>query len=268
VWQFFKEYLPFYKNYKRELVLIFIGMVMVSISSAGVAYLIKPVLDKIFIEKNEYHLYLLPVAIVIVYLMKGVGRYIQTYYVTFIGEDIVRIIRNRFLSHILNLDVAFFKKTHSGELVSRIVNDINRIQYAISHDLSNFIRDILMAISLLAVVIYQSPKLAFFALIILPIIVIPISKIAKRLKSLSKRAQAKTADINRHLSETFKNIETIKAYSARDYEYKKFEEENQKYLNINLKAVVRTSAPFKSNIGAYECNSCSSLLLLLVDKKL
>ncbi len=241
MWVFFKEYFPYYKNYKKQIILSFIGMIMVSFSGAAVAYLIKPVLDKIFIEKNEQLLYMLPFAIVLVYLIKGVGRYIQTYYVTYIGEDVVRKIRNKFLKYILTFDMDYFKKTHSGELVSRIINDINRIQSAISHDLANFIRDILMACFLLAVVIYQSPKLAFFALIILPLIVYPIGKIAKKLKSLSKLSQAKTADLNKHLSEIFKNIETIKAYNAKKFEHDKFTQENMKYLKINLKTV-RTAA--------------------------
>lgn len=214
---------------------------MVSASTAAIAYIIKPVLDKIFIEKNEHLLYLLPIGIIIIYFIKGVGRYIQTYYVTYIGEDVVRQIRDKFLNYILTFDMDYFKKTHSGELVSRIINDINRIQSAISHDLANFIRDILMALFLLGVVIYQSPKLAFFAIIIMPLIIYPIGKIAKKLKNLSKQSQAKTADLNKHLSEIFKNIETIKAYNAKIFEYEKFKEENLKYLKINLKTI-RTSA--------------------------
>ena len=241
VWSFFKEYFPYYKHYKKQIVLALTGMIMVSVSTAAVAYLIKPVLDKIFIDKNEHLLYLLPFAIILVYFIKGVGRYIQTYYVTYIGEDVVRQIRDKFLNYILTFDMDYFKKTHSGELVSRIINDINRIQSAISHDLANFIRDILMAIFLLGVVIYQSPKLAFFAIVIMPLIIYPIGKIAKKLKNLSKQSQAKTADLNKHLSEIFKNIETIKAYNAKNFEYSKFTDENLKYLKINLKTV-RTSA--------------------------
>jgi len=241
LWKFIKEYLPYYKHYKKEIFLAVIGMIMVSLSTAAIAYIIKPVLDKIFIEKNEHLLYLLPIGIIIIYFIKGVGRYIQTYYVTYIGEDVVRQIRDKFLNYILTFDMDYFKKTHSGELVSRIINDINRIQSAISHDLANFIRDILMALFLLGVVIYQSPKLAFFAIIIMPLIIYPIGKIAKKLKNLSKQSQAKTADLNKHLSEIFKNIETIKAYNAKIFEYEKFKEENLKYLKINLKTV-RTSA--------------------------
>ncbi len=241
MWKFLKEYAPYYKSYKKEIFLAILGMIMVSIATATIAYIIKPVLDKIFIQKNHHLLYILPLGIILIYLIKGIGRYIQSYYVTYIGEDVVRKIRDKFLKYILTFDIDYFKKTHSGELVSRIINDINRIQGAISHDLANFIRDILMAIFLLGVVIYQSPKLAFFAIVILPLVIIPIQKIAKKLKNLSKKAQSKTADLNKHLSEIFKNIETIKAYNATKFEYEKFKEENKNYLKINLKTV-RTSA--------------------------
>jgi len=241
VFKLLKEYLPYYKNYKKEIFFAILGMVLVSLATAATAYLVKPVLDKIFIEKNASMLYILPLGIIIAYLLKGIGAVLQQYYVAYIGEDIVRQIRDKFLNHILNFELEYFKKTHSGELVSRIINDINRIQSAISHDLANFIRDILMALFLLGVVIYQSPKLAFFAIVIMPLIIYPIGKIAKKLKKLSKEAQAKTADLNKHLSEIFKNIETIKAYNATNYEYVKFKNENLKYLKINLK-FIRTSA--------------------------
>jgi subfamily B ATP-binding cassette protein MsbA len=237
LFRFLKEYIPYYKSYKKEFIIAFIGMVLVSASTAATAYLIKPVLDKIFINKNEHMLYILPIAIIIVYFLKGLGRFLQEYYISFVGEDIVRKIRNKFLNHLLTLDMEYFKKTHSGELVSRIINDINRIQISVSHDIANFLRDILMSLFLLGVVIYQSPKLAFFVLIILPSIIFPIKKLANKLKNISKTSQSKTADLNKHLSEVFKNIEIIKAFNSNNYEYKKFEKENFNFFSINLKAV-------------------------------
>ena len=234
---FLKEYLTYYKDYKKQIIIAIIGMIVVSFATASTAYLIKPILDKIFIEKNEKLLYLLPIAIVIVYFLKGLGRFFQEYYVSYIGEDIVRRIRDKFLSHILLQDLDFFKKTHSGELVSRVINDINRIQIAVSHNIANLIRDSLMAVFLLGVVIYQSPKLAFFSLVILPLMIIPIKKIAKKLKNLSKDSQIKTADINMHLSEIFKNIETIKAYNSKELELNKFKNLNKNFFKVNIKTI-------------------------------
>jgi len=241
LWKFIKEFLPYYKQYKKEILLAIIGIILVSASTALIAYLIKPVLDKIFIEKNKELLYILPLLIIFIYLLKGIGRFLQAYYVNYIGEDIIRQIRNKFLHHILSFDISYFKQTHSGELVSRIINDINKIQLAVSRHIANLLRDILMSLFLLSVVIYQNPKLAFFSLIILPLIIFPVNKISKKLKNIAKTSQEKTAHLNKLLNEIFKNIETIKAYNAKNFEYKKFETENLKYLKINLK-YIRTSA--------------------------
>ena len=237
MWHFFKEYMPYFKNYKKQIALALLGMVLVSVSTAAVAYIIKPVLDKIFIEKNSTLLYILPLGIIAIYFAKGVGRFLHSYYVAYVGEDIVKRIRDNFLKHILTFDIDFFKKTHSGELVSRIINDINRIQDAISKDLANFIRDIIMGFALLSVVIYQSPKLAFFALVILPLLIFPISKISKKIKKLSRSSQEKNADLNSQLNEVFSNIETIKAYDASSFEYQKFKTQNQNFFDINIKTV-------------------------------
>ncbi len=236
MFKFLKEYMPYYKHYKKEIFLALLGMIMVSAATAATAYLVKPVLDKVFIEKNEKMLYILPLFIILAYFIKGVGAVIQQYYIAYIGEDIVRKIRDKFLSHILSLDLNFFKKIHSGELISRIINDINRIQNAISTQMANLIQNSLMALFLMGVVIYQNPKLAFFALVILPFLIYPISIITKKLKKLSKKSQAKTADINKHLSEIFKNIETIKAYNAKKDEIKHFYENNLNFFKINIKA--------------------------------
>ena len=234
--RFFKEYLPYYKHYKKEIFFAIVGMILVSFATAATAYLVKPVLDKIFIEKNEKMLYILPIAIIILYFLKGVGYILQQYYVSYIGEDIVRKIRDKFLGHILKSDINFFKITHSGELVSRIINDINRIQRAVSSDIAALMRDVLMSIFLLGVVLYQNYKLAIFALIILPLIVYPINLIARKLKKLSKKSQEKTADLNATLSEIFKNVETIKAYNAEEFEHKKFSKLNLEFLKVNLKS--------------------------------
>jgi len=237
MWHFFKEYMPYFKNYKKQIFLALLGVILVSVSTAALAYIIKPVLDKIFIEKNSTLLYILPLGIIIISFTKGVGRFLHSYYVAYVGEDIVKRIRNNFFKHILTFDIDFFKKIHSGELVSRIINDINRIQNAISKDLANFIRDIIMGFALFAVVIYQSPKLAFFTLIILPLLIFPISKISKKIKKLSRSSQEKNADLNSQLNEVFSNIETIKAYDANGFEYKKFKNQNKNFFDINIKTV-------------------------------
>lgn len=107
---FFKYYIPFYKNYKLKIFYAFIGILLVAGGSAGLAYIVKPLLDEVFIAKDEQMLYMVPVLLILVQTAQGFGKYIQVYYVSYIGQDIIRITRDRLLKHILTLDIAFFQK--------------------------------------------------------------------------------------------------------------------------------------------------------------
>jgi len=239
--KFFKYYSKYYKDYKKKFFYAFIGMILVAIASSATAYLIKPVLDKIFIEHNEKMLYILPFLIILAYFAKGVGSFIESYFISYIGLDIIRRIRDEVLEHILKLDLQFYFKYHTGELISRLVNDIERIRSAVSWQLATLIKETLTAIGLLAVVIYQSPKLAFFALIILPLVIYPVSILTKKMKKLSHKSQEKNSDINSHLSEIFSNIEGIKSYNAEIYELDKFKKYNYEFFRINMKTVVNSN---------------------------
>ena len=241
MFDFLKEYSIYYKKYIKELILAVIGMILIAISTAALAYLVKPVLDKIFIQKDINMLYLLPIGIVLSYLFKGIGSIMQQFYISFISESIIRDLRQNLLSKIVDFDMDYFKNTHSGELVSRVINDITRIQNAVGLYLSEIFRDLIMAIFLLGVVIYQSPKLALFAIVILPLISYPIDKISKKIKFLSKQSQEKTANLNQSLIEIFRNIETIKAYNAKRYELDNFKKRNFDFFKINIKTI-RTKA--------------------------
>jgi len=234
---FFKQYFPYYQGYKKKFFYVLIGVILVAIGTSGTAYAIKPLLDDIFINKNVEMLELMPLIIILLYLAKGIGRYLQTYYISFIGQDIIRIIRDKLLKHILYLDLDFFASKHGGELVSRITNDINRIQNGISTQVARIIQDILTIVALVAVIIYQSPELAFYGLIVMPLALYPLTRLAKKMKKLSYSSQDKNSDLLSQLNEVFNNVEIIKASSAEKHELNKFKKINLDFFNINIKSV-------------------------------
>lgn len=251
--EFYRHYLPYIKNYKLKFFYAVIGMILVASGTAATVYIIEPLIDYVFINKDTDMLYLMPFLIVGIYTAKSIGGYVQKYYISFIGQDIVKIIRNKLLKHILNLDMAFFQKKHGGELISRITNDINRIQMAVSNYVADIIREALTIIGLISVAIYQSPELAFYGLIVLPIAIWPLSKLAKKMKKLSFKAQESISDITSNLSETFNNVELIKANSTNDIELKSFAQHNQNFFNVTIKAV-KTNAlvsPIMEIIGSF-----------------
>ena len=225
---------------------------MVAVGTSGTAYVIKPVLDEIFINKDQEMLQLLPFAVIILYAMKGIGRYIQTYYISYIGSDIIRIIRDKFLGHILIQDIKFFNQKHGGELLSRVTNDINAIQSAVSSHIAIIIMEFFTILALIAVVIYQSPKLAFWGLIVLPAIIYPLSLLAKKMKKISHKTQEKVSALTSILSEIFNNIELIIASNSQHKQSDDFKRINKEYFKIGMKGV-KTNAlvsPLMEIIGA------------------
>ncbi len=250
--EFFKYYVPYYKHYKLKIFFALLGILGVAGGSAGLAYIVKPLLDQVFIEKNEQMLYLVPVLLILVQTAQGIGKYIQVYYTSYIGQDIIRIVRDKLLAHILTLDIEFFQKKHGGELISRITNDINRIQSAVSNHIAGIIREFLTVIGLIGVVIYQNAELAFYGLVVMPIAFYPLSILAKKMKKLSFKSQEKASDITSHLSEIFNNVEIIKANSTEKTELEKFEKHNKKFFDINIKSVKTSelTSPIMEILGA------------------
>lgn len=233
----FRRFKSYYKEYIPQFAISIIGMIMASVGTAVSAWLVKPVLDYIFIQKDENLLYLLPYAIIAIYFLKSLGIYLQVYFTAYIGQDMVRRFRHKQLDNILSLDMSFFHKYRSGELMSRIMGDIERIRSIVSNLIPELVREFVTIIGLLCVVIYQSPTLALFSLIVLPAAFYPLSRLAKKMRKLSRTSQETSSDITSVLSEIFANIEIVKANSAQEKELNKFDTQNDKIFKLNLKSV-------------------------------
>ena len=247
-----KRFGPYFKDYIPQFIFAIIGMGLASGGTAVSAYLVEPVLNKIFVEKNEKLLYILPCAIIAIYVIKNIGTFMQAYFTAYIGQDTIRRFREKMVANLLNLDMDFFNEFRTGELISRTTNDIDRIRSIVSSMIPELTREFITIIGLLCVVIYQSPKLAFFALVVMPVAIYPISRLAKRMKKISKQSQEKTSDITSALSEIFTNIEIIKANNAQEYEHSRFVDENNKFFRLNLKSVKieQLVSPLMETIGS------------------
>jgi subfamily B ATP-binding cassette protein MsbA len=250
--EFFKEYSKYYLEYKSKLAIIVIAMIVIALTSSATAYVIKPILDDIFINKDEHMLKILPLFVVGIYFAKGVGRYFQAYYTAYIGQDITRKVRDNLFLHTIKLDFQTFNSFNSGELISRITNDINRIQLAVSSYLAEIIRESLTIIALVGLVIYQNSTLAFYALVVMPLALYPLSRLAKRMKKISFKSQEKISTLTSHLSEVFQNIELIKVYQSEGFEKSRFKQHNQEFFNLNMKSVKTNelTSPLMETVGA------------------
>ena len=250
--EFFKRLFPYIKEYKLYFFYSILGTILVAGATAGSAYLVKPVLDDIFIKKDEAMLEILPFLVVLAYFTKGLGAYIQTYFMNYVGQDIVRRMKTLLLDHILSFEMDFFNRYRKGELISRVTGDIGAIQGAVSSHFIDGIREGLTILTLVGVVIYQSPELAFYGLIVMPLALLPIAMIAKKMKKASKKMQEKNADISSRLMEIFNNTELIKASCSEKMEIKEFDKESKNLFKLVMKTtrVSELTSPLMETLGA------------------
>ncbi len=230
-----KYFLPYLKGYKREFIFVIFGIIATAVATVFTAHIIKPILDDIFIAKDEDMLHIIPLFLVLIYLIKSVGRYFQAYFTVKIGESIVMRLRNEMLEKILYFDMQYINSIRSGELISRINGDIMRVRYIVSEMLPELSREVVTILGLVGYVIYQNPLLAFYTLVILPVTFYPLSILAKKMKSTSKDSQEKSADLVSKLSELFNSIEIIKANSTEKVELESFKKENRSLFFITMR---------------------------------
>ena len=248
----FKRYIPYIKEYKLHYFLVLVGILLTVAATVATAEIMKYVMDDMLIEKKEEMLILIPLAMVGIYFFKGVGRYIQTVFMNYIGQHIVSRFREVLLEKIIHLDMGFLYLNASGGLISRITNDISRIQYFVSNMLPELFRESLTVVGLVAYIIYLNPNLAFFSLVGIPLIIYPLILIAKKLKKYSHRSQAKNADVITRLTEVFNNSEVIKANATEKFEMQRFSKQNWQFFRINMKStyVGEIVSPLMEIIGA------------------
>lgn len=250
--EIYKRYWPYIRGYKFYYLLIFFGILLSVGATASIAKIMQLLIDDVFIEKDPKMLYLIPIGLITIYIVKAIGKYIQTVFTSYVGLHIVTRLREDLLEKMIRLDLAFLQLNRSGELISRITNDISRVQYFVSTMMPELIRESLIVVALVGYVIYLNPTLAFWALIVVPLVVVPLIQITRRLKRLSHRSQEKNADVVTRLTEIFNNSEIIKASCSEKYEMDRFKEESDRFFKINMKTTYTSEvvSPLLEIIGA------------------
>lgn len=225
------------KPYRNRLILAMISMIIVAGLSALQAYMVKPLLDEIFFKKDRLMLNLLPLALMLLFLVKGIFYYGYSYFMERVGQGIILDLRKKLYDHIQNLPLSFFTKTPTGELISRIISDVTLMQGAVSSALVGTLKDLFQALGLLTVIFYQDWKLALMSLIFLPLASLPIYRFGKKFRELSFSSQRTTASIANILQETIQGNRIVKAFSMEEYESKRFSERAGKLFRITMKDV-------------------------------
>ncbi len=191
-------------------------------------------------------------AILAVFLLKGVCDYLGNYLINYVGFSAVADLRRRVFSHVLGQDAQFFESNTTGTLMSSIMNDIEKIQTAVSHMLADWLRQIFSAFGLLIVLLQQDWKLALVSLTLLPFVLIPTARIGKRIRKSTRRAQDDTAGLTQILQETLTGHAVVKSFSAESIESERFGRAAQRLKRSSLRYVAQQalSSPLIEFFGA------------------
>ena len=234
-----KRLLSYTNPYWGRLIAGILLAIVVSAATGAAAWIVKPVMDDIFLSKDTTLLKILPIGFILIYTIKGLARYGQSYLMRSIGQKIITKIRNELYEHIQKMPLSFFHNTPSAILMSRITNDVTMLGHVSSQVVADFFRQSFTFFILLGLTFYREWKLAAIALVVFPFIGIFIVSIGRKLRVLSRKNQEKMADLNIILQETFTGNKIVKAFGMEEYENIRFMNENRKLYDITMKETKR-----------------------------
>jgi subfamily B ATP-binding cassette protein MsbA len=225
------------KPYKARIgwSVVFMGLTSALISAQ--AYLVKPVLDKVILAKDMGLGLYLPPALVLVTILKGAAAYGRDYMMGWVGQRVVNDIRDELYTHVESLSFSYFTRTATGVIISRIVNDVNLVQGALTRAPSSLVQGIFTMIALTGYILYLNWRLAIFSIIVLPLAGFALSKFSKRLRKASTQMQEQIGVLTTHLHETIGGIRIVKAFGMEEYESRRFTEKNKNLFNSLMRAI-------------------------------
>ena len=235
-----KQYLrllTYLNPYRFRLGAAFLCALLVAGLSAAYAWLVRPVLDGLFISKDESLLLVLPIAILAVAVLKGVFNYGQNYLMNFVGNQVIGDIREQLFSKLVRLPVHYHDSNTSGRLVSRVINDVNQMANAVTGVLKDLFQQGLTFLAMIGVIIYQNWKLAAVSMIVVPLSVVTMARMGRRLRSLATRGQERMGDMASTLQETLAGIRMVKSFGREDEEAKRFRQSNDAFIHTTMKAI-------------------------------
>jgi subfamily B ATP-binding cassette protein MsbA len=233
----YRRLLPYVRPHFKTLLAGSVLALVVAGMEGVIAWLVKPAMDDIFIRRDVVMLKLVPLGLVGAYLVKGLARYGQSYLMAAVGERVVARLRRDLYCHIQEMPLAFFTGIHSGDLMSRVLNDVNRLARLSSTMIVMAVRQAATIVALLVVMFGREWRLTLIALLAFPLIALLVRVIGRRLYKINRRAQERVAQLAILLHEAFAGTKIVKAFGREAHEQARFDALNQRLLGLSLKNV-------------------------------
>jgi len=233
----YRRLVPYVRPYVPILILGSVLALVVSGMEGLIAWLVKPVMDDIFIRRDSLMLKLIPLALLAVYVVKGLARYLQANLMASVGERVVARLRRELYTHIQSMPLAFFSDVHSADLMSRMLTDVARLARLSSGVLVMAVRQLGTIAALLVVMVAREWALTLMALAAFPVIAVVVRVIGRRLYRINKRAQERVAQLAVLLHESLSGTKIVKAFGRERHEQVRFDALNDRLLALSLKNV-------------------------------
>jgi ATP-binding cassette, subfamily B, bacterial MsbA len=244
--------LPYLRSYWPILIVGGVLALLVSGAEAFIAWLVKPAMDEIFLKRDVTMLRIIPLALLGAYLLKGAGRFGQSYLMASVGERVIARIRRELYAHIQSMPLAFFASLHSAELMTRVVTDVNRLARLSSTVLVMAVRHVGTIAALLTVMFLREWVLALIAIAVFPAVGVAVRTIGRKLYKINRRTQQKIAELNVVLQESFTGTKIVKAFGREGLEQERFNSVNDRLLGLALKdrRIDEMAEPLMEVLGA------------------
>lgn len=223
--------------YKARISLAVMFMVIAALCGAVTVKLVKPMIDKIFIDKDRNLLFFLPSIVLFIQIIKAFAEYFQNYLVKYVGQRVLTDLQTLLYNHLLTLDFEYIHKYSSGNLVSRFTNDISIMRGAVSNLLVGIAKHLLNVIFLIIIMFNLEPFLSFMIFFVFPLSLYPVLRIGKRMRNLSIYSQEQLGIYTSKLDETFNSIQIVKSFKAEEFESKRAKDILENIFNLYKRSV-------------------------------
>jgi subfamily B ATP-binding cassette protein MsbA len=227
--------------YKWVIALSMLASLGVAGTNALIAYIVKPFVDDLLIAGDMGMAQILPFLVVGITVLKGLSEYVQEYCIRIAGQRAIQDIRNQVFDHTMQLSMRYYVTRSSGNLMSRILNDISLMQSVFGEVLVTLLRESVTFVVLIGYALYLDWKMTIVAFLVIPAVVLPAAAIGKQIKKYSRRGQAAMGDLTAALEQSFSGIKVVKAFGCEKQETSRFARVNAGYFSF-IRKTIRYSA--------------------------
>ncbi len=236
-WSIYRRLLKYAKPYVGVFLIGVLGAVLFAVSNASLAYLVQKFLHGAFVVRNPAVLWQVPAGVVVLFTLRGVGDYVQSYYPSWVGRQVIKGLRHDVFSHYLRLPTSYLDRQQSGHLLSKLTNNIELVAAAATSAAISLISDSLTILVLLFTLFYMNWRLAVFCIVAAPVIAWLMQIANRSFRRYSERIQNSMGDITRVAKEAIDAHRLIKLFNAEDHQTERFERVNEHNRASNMKLI-------------------------------